>query len=297
MVTGRKTLQPIPFWFGGFSASVATVCTHPLDLVKVRLQTTQGKRVGMVGTLVRVGKHEGLLALFSGLSASLLRQVTYSTVRFGTYDYLKHRMTGGMDEKLPFYKMIIAATVAGLVGGGFGNPADIINVRMQNDGQLPASQRRNYKHAIDGLVRISREEGVATLFRGIVPNMNRAVLMTCSQLTSYDTFKHMLLATPYFGESIYTHFTASLMAGIVATTICSPVDVIKTRIMNSSKGGQYTSAMDALVKTVRYEGVTALFKGWLPSFSRLGPHTILTFMVLEEISHLYRQNLCAKENL
>ncbi|KAJ1657373.1 hypothetical protein IWQ61_003214 [Dispira simplex] len=291
MSKGKST--PVPFWFGGFSASVATVCTHPLDLVKVRLQTNHsGPSRGMFSTLVAVGRHEGLLALFNGLSASLLRQATYSTVRFGVYDIVKHKLTENhpAGEKLPFYKMLIAGSVAGLVGGIFGNPADIVNVRMQNDGQLPVAQRRNYKHAMDGFLRITREEGLISLFRGLGPNTNRAVLMTCSQLASYDGFKQLLLSTPYFQESVITHFSASLLAGVFATTVCSPVDVIKTRIMNSSKGGRYKNALDAFVQTVRHEGVGALFKGWLPSFSRLGPHTIITFMVLERISGLYRQH-------
>ncbi|KAJ1928662.1 hypothetical protein IWQ60_001867 [Tieghemiomyces parasiticus] len=272
----------------GLAASFATVCTHPLDLVKVRLQTQDTKGRGMVRTLLYIGRHEGLLALFNGLSASILRQATYSTVRFGTYDYLKHKFAREDETKTPVYKMLLAASIAGIVGGGFGNPADIVNVRMQNDGQLPAARRRNYKHALDGLLRISREEGVLTLFRGLGPNMNRAVLMTCSQLASYDFIKQYLVSTPYFDEAATTtHFAASVLAGVFATTVCSPVDVIKTRIMNSSRDGRYRGAIDALVQTVRHEGSMALFKGWLPSFSRLGPHTIITFMVLEKLTNSY----------
>jgi dicarboxylate transporter 10 len=37
--------------------------------------------------------------------------------------------------------------------------ADLVNVRMQNDCKLSKDKRRNYKHAIDGTVRIYRENG------------------------------------------------------------------------------------------------------------------------------------------
>ena len=47
-----------------------------------------------------------------------------------------------------------------------GAPADLVNVRMQNDCKLPKDKRRNYKHAIDGIVRIVREEGTKKLFNG-----------------------------------------------------------------------------------------------------------------------------------
>ncbi|KAH7880178.1 uncharacterized protein C8R40DRAFT_1084916 [Lentinula edodes] len=54
---------------------------------------------------------------------------------------------------------------------------------------------------------------------------------------SYDFFKASLLATPYFEDNIYCHFTASFAAGTVATTVCSPADVLKSRIMNASGPG------------------------------------------------------------
>ncbi len=47
-----------------------------------------------------------------------------------------------------------------------GAPADLVNVRMQNDFKLSKEQRRNYKHAIDGIVQITREEGPKKLFNG-----------------------------------------------------------------------------------------------------------------------------------
>ena len=89
-----------------------------------------------------------------------------------------------------------------------------------------------------------RDEGVSSLGRGVGPNVFRAILMNASQLASYvaysflsrlvislfcsyDYFKAELLKTKYFDDNIYCHFTASFAAGTVATTVCSPADVIK----------------------------------------------------------------------
>jgi len=163
----------------------------------------------------------------------------------------------------------------------------VVNVRMQNDGSLPPAQQRHYRNALDGLVRIVREEGIATLARGIVPNMNIAILMTTGQLVSYDVFKNLLVKRIGWGENMGTHFGASLLAGLVATTICSPVDVIKTRVMNSSASVESRSALSIFVSTVRNEGPAALFKGWTPAFVRLAPHTIVTFMVFEQFKKLH----------
>ncbi len=57
-----------------------------------------------------------------------------------------------------------------------GAPADVVNVRMQNDCKLPMEQRRNYKHAFNGLIRIYHEEGPRTLFNGIIKLTKKPVL-------------------------------------------------------------------------------------------------------------------------
>lgn len=105
---------------------------------------------------------------------------------------------------------------------------------MQNDLSLPASQRRKYRNALDGLWRMYKEEGLKSWTRGWVPNTLRGVLMTASQMVSYDEFKKALVEKLHMNSTgTETHFLASMLAGLVATTVCSPVDVVKTRIMNA----------------------------------------------------------------
>ncbi|KAK9474244.1 mitochondrial carrier domain-containing protein [Dipodascopsis tothii] len=276
-----------PFWYGG-AASVAAACvTHPLDLAKVRMQTAEVRGRTMIQTFAHIIRNEGFFAIYSGLSASILRQVTYSTTRFGAYEKMKGWATGGHpDVKPPVYLLLPMAMISGWAGGIVGNPADIINVRMQNDRSLPAAQRRNYKNALDGLRRMVVEEGPRSLFRGWVPNTTRGVLMTASQVVSYDEFKKILVSSMHMDEkSTATHFLGSMLAGLVATTVCSPVDVVKTRIMNA-KDKQH-SALTILRDAVRSEGILFAFRGWLPAFVRLGPHTIVTFIVLEQLK-IYR---------
>lgn len=108
--------------------------------------------------------------------------------------------------------MLLCSSIAGALGGACGNPGDVINVRMQNDGQLPPQQRRNYKHAIDGIIRISKEEGTAALFRGVGPNINRAILMTSSQCVSYDMFKAVILNHTPLENGVPVHLLSSVLA-------------------------------------------------------------------------------------
>lgn len=48
----------------------------------------------------------------------------------------------GGAENLSFQSKVLLASAAGAAGGFVGTPADMINVRMQNDIKLPAESRR-----------------------------------------------------------------------------------------------------------------------------------------------------------
>ncbi|KAI9020202.1 mitochondrial carrier domain-containing protein [Phycomyces nitens] len=271
-----------PFYYGGLASCIATAIVHPFDLAKVRLQSAKGaNKASMLNTLSSIARNEGFLGLYNGISASLLRQATYSTVRFGAYDKLKYQFTS-KNEKLTIWKMLLCSSAAGAMGGACGNPGDIINVRMQNDGSLAPNMRRNYKHALDGIVRMTREEGLGSLFRGIGPNMNRAILMTSSQCVSYDVFKDLVLQYTPMKDGLSTHFLSSLLTALVATTICSPVDVVKTRVMGALSSESGISAIGITTQMLKVEGISSFFRGWTPAFVRLGPQTIITFVVMEQ---------------
>ncbi|KAH7017232.1 mitochondrial carrier domain-containing protein [Ilyonectria destructans] len=272
-----------PFWFGGSSSSLAACVTHPLDLIKVRLQTrTPGTPRGMMVTIANIFKTDGILGFYSGISASLLRQMTYSTIRFGIYEEMKQR--AGPSPSFPL--LVAMAASSGFVGGMSGNYADVLNIRMQQDAALPTHQRRNYKHAIDGLIRMTREGGVRSWFKGWLPNCSRAAATTVGQLASYDVAKRLIMEYTPMGDTLPTQLLSSLLAGLTAATVTSPIDVIKTRVMLSTE----KQSILKLIKNIsRTEGAGWMFKGWVPSFLRLGPYTICTFLFLEMHRKAYRK--------
>ncbi|KAM7536263.1 hypothetical protein Aperf_G00000086716 [Anoplocephala perfoliata] len=276
-MTDKKVAKAGYWYFGGIASAMAAACTHPLDLLKVHLQTQQQKEFGMIRMCIRVFKTDGILGLYNGLSASLLRQLTYSMTRFGVYESYKNNC----GHKMSFAESGGIAMFAGFVGGIVGNPGDMVNVRMQNDVKIPVEQRRNYKHAIDGLIRVCREESVGALFNGVSMTATRATFMTFGQLAFYDTFKSMLLSTGFFHDNPVTHFSASIGAASVATCMTQPFDVMKTRLMNAPPG-KYSGLLACGVDVLR-TGPLGFFKGLVPAFIRLGPQTVLTFLFLEQL--------------
>ncbi|KAG5226618.1 Energy production and conversion [Salix suchowensis] len=291
---------------GGVASVIAGASTHPLDLIKVRMQL-QGEshipnlssvqscrppfslsstanislpttleappppRVGPLSIGVRIIQTEGAAALFSGISATLLRQTLYySTTRMGLYDVLKHKWTDPDTNSMPLVTM----------------------VRMQADGRLPIENRRNYKSVVDALSQMSKQEGVASLWRGSSLTVNRAMIVTASQLASYDQAKEMILEKGLLSDGIGTHVAASFVAGFVASVASNPIDVIKTRVMNMKvePGVEppYKGALDCAVKTVKAEGPMALYKGFIPTISRQGPFTVVLFVTLEQVRKLLK---------
>ncbi|KAF7319884.1 hypothetical protein MKEN_00771600 [Mycena kentingensis (nom. inval.)] len=257
-----------PFWLGGIAASMAASVTHPLDFAKVRMQTIEtapGAKKPSILTVLRASIHDsGIRSVYTGLTAAWTRQMSYSLVRIGTYEELKSRLSRN----------------------------DIILVRMTSDGMRPPEQRFRYSNGITGLFSLAKEEGIRGLGRGIGTNTTRAVLMNASQVGSYDFFKSNLLQHSarllnyQLKDNLLLHVLASLMAGTFATTVCSPADVMRTRIMSSSSN---ESLFHVLTTSIREEGPRVLFKGWSPAFVRLGPNTVLLFVFFEQLKKGWKQ--------
>ncbi|KAF8630207.1 hypothetical protein AX15_003057 [Amanita polypyramis BW_CC] len=226
----------------------------------------------------------GFRSLYTGLSASLLRQMSYSLVRIGSYEKLKVKMSH--TDKPRAMHLFLAASFAGGLGGIAGNPADIVLVRMTSDSVRPIEKRYNYRNAIVGLVRLVKEEGPKGLCRGLGTNISRAILMNASQFGSYDFFKSTLLHRRVhiidyqFRDSFLLHVVSSCLSGTFATTVCSPVDVIRSRVMASSSDATFVKVV---LQSFREEGPRFLFKGWTPAFIRLGPNTVFLFVFLEQL--------------
>ncbi|CAM1502622.1 Fc.00g073980.m01.CDS01 [Cosmosporella sp. VM-42] len=280
---GAQDKHREPFWLGGAAACMAVCFTHPLDQTKYRMQVLKSK-TSMLSSVYRFAARDGISSLWTGLSASILRQGTYSTARFGIHSYLSSkilRWTG--NEKLPLSLNIACAGIAGGIAGVVGNPAEVVLVRMCADGAKAPLERFGYSNAVDGLVRVSRQEGVRTFGKGISANMARSILMNVSQIATYSTAKTYLTGPAGLDDNVGTHAVASFAAGTVATTVCAPVDVLKSRLQASvgRKG-----LIQVLRSGLREEGPQFLFRGWTPAWLRLTPHTILTFVFMEKLRQL-----------
>ena len=135
--TGIKgwALQLLP---GGLAGAVAQSIVQPVETLKVRLQAeSAGSAPPRYGSMANAFKlvtaEEGFLALWKGMAPSALRELSYSTLRFGLYKPIKKALGAGSPRDTPLWKMMAAGGAAGGVASFIANPTDLLKTRMQAD--------------------------------------------------------------------------------------------------------------------------------------------------------------------
>ena len=135
---------------------------------------------------------------------------------------------------------------------------------------------------IGALYDLYQERG---MFNGLVPSTMRGACISVGEIATYDQAKEMLKASKVVHEEgPVLHITASLITGLVATTVAAPFDLLKTRAMNAS--------VDSIKKQISFtniitnEGIMTLYRGWLPAYLRLGPHALLCFPLFEKFRQI-----------
>ncbi|TVY75833.1 putative mitochondrial 2-oxoglutarate/malate carrier protein [Lachnellula suecica] len=285
----NPVLKPaLPFLVGGTSGIVATICIQPIDMVKVRIQLSEGNPTPV--TVLRQVISEGrVLDLYNGLSAGILRQVIYGTARLGLFftfeDLLKQRAEKN-GTSYGFFQRATAGLTAGGLAATIGNPAEVALIRMQSDGMRPANQRANYRSAFHALSSITRQEGVKALWSGSYPTVIRAMALNFGQLAFFSESKHQLAK---IGASEQTQtVAASGIAGFFAAFFSLPFDFVKSRLQSQHKSAdgsvRYKGMVDCFTTVAKEEGVLRFYRGFGTFFMRLAPHTVISLIVADNLN-------------
>ena len=148
------------------------------------------------------------------------------------------------------------------IGITVASPADVVKIRLQAQGRAPPSVSRLYTGVLNAYSTIAKQEGIKGLWTGYVPNLVRNSVISAAELATFDQVKESLLRRG-FENDWRSQLFAGLSAGFVATIIGSPVDVVKTRVMNARTVNgvrEFSGAIDCAVKILRNEGPTGFYK-------------------------------------
>lgn len=168
------------FALSGAAACAAETVTYPLDFLKSRMQLNHAASPpGLAVTAATVIRHEGVAALYTGLPPALLRHLPYTGIRVVLFEQLRAwGCSRQPDGQLPLALTMAAGLTAGAVGQLAATPADLLKVRLVADPQRPSLSQ--------AWSNIVRAEGVAGLWQGSLPAVQRAALVNLGELATYD---------------------------------------------------------------------------------------------------------------
>ena len=285
------------------ASCIAETVTYPFDITKTRLQVAGergsgsaaqvGVRRGLVGTMAGIVREEGLRQLYRGLPPACLRHCVYSGIRVSAYEVLREFVfKKNVDGSFSLWKGALAGMSAGAIGQFVATPTDLVKVQMQIEGRrIARGEPPRYRGTLDAFTTLARQGGVRALYMGWGPAVQRAMLVQLGDLTAYDQAKQFWQRDMGLADGPVLHACSSAVAGLVAATMGAPADVIKTRVMNQpldeyGRGTIYKSTLDCARQTVKNEGLTALYKGWLPTWMRMAPWSLAFFLSFEQLRRL-----------
>ncbi|KAG5970855.1 hypothetical protein E4U55_001429 [Claviceps digitariae] len=153
---------------GASAGGCQVVFTNPLEIVKIRLQVQGEVAKTVEGTPKRsamwIVRNLGLVGLYKGASACLLRDVPFSAIYFPTYSHLKRDFFGeSPTKKLGILQLLTAGAIAGMPAAYLTTPCDVIKTRLQVEARKGEATYTGLRHAAQ---TIWKEEGFRAFFKG-----------------------------------------------------------------------------------------------------------------------------------
>jgi solute carrier family 25 protein 34/35 len=264
------------FVCGAAAASTAVTLTNPLEVIRTLFQLRHELQSGPVQpfNLLHHVRREGITSLQRGLSAALPYQFVMNGVRLGLFEWLS--------KSRGAFGVVSAGAVSGALGALLSSPFNLIKTRLQSATSTfkDAGDQHHYRSVLDAAKKIVRSKGILGLWDGAGASVLRTSVGSAVQLSSY-TFCKRHLSTEY---TIVPSATSSLFT-IIAM---NPFDVVMTRMYNQS-GLRYSSVFDCFRQIVQCEGIKGLYKGFIPNYIRVGPHTILTLIFYENLKIIVKR--------
>lgn len=306
---------PVP-WLHGIagisSGAISMSLFYPLDMLRTRMHTIDGKR--RLNTIAEICKQEGVKGMYRGVGVA----VGSHSIGWGMYLSLFKTCqnqtvawNGGASTGGDFMSACVAATITATTV----TPLNLLKVRTQ----LAKSGRREMppKGVVRGLKHIARTEGFATLFNGLGPQILLSSHTTI-QVALYECIKREVWGKGRIGRAggdssssssttsstddsaastttdipLYGVALASGFSKAVASAICNPLEVVRTRTQDQKSRGRLDyKSMGVAFKTLwREEGLKGMYRGVIVNMCRVVPTTVVAFVLYESFIKVFHPN-------
>ncbi|KAH1004243.1 ADP,ATP carrier protein 1 [Dendroctonus ponderosae] len=170
-----------------------------------------------------------------------------------------------------FIKDFLAGGISAAVAKTAVAPIERVKLLLQvQEVSKQITQEQRYKGMIDCFVRIPREQGFASYWRGNWANVIRYFPTQALNFAFKDTYKKVFLDGVNKNTQFWRYFAGNLASGGAAgaTSLCFvyPLDYARTRlgadVGKNVAERQYHGMVDCIVKTFKSDGLIGLYRGF-----------------------------------
>ncbi|TRY58168.1 hypothetical protein DNTS_007129 [Danionella cerebrum] len=305
----QQTISPVKNFIAGGLGGVCLVSVgHPLDTVKVRLQTQPKPLPGgsplYAGTFDCFRKtlaREGMRGLYKGMAAPVAGVTPMFAVCFFGFGLGKKLQQKSPEDALTYPQLFAAGMLSGVFTTSIMAPGERIKCLLQI--QAAAGGQPKYAGPMDCGKQLYRQNGIRGLYKGTALTLMRDVPASGMYFMTYERLKNAL--TPEGKSpselSVPSVLFAGGMAGICNWAVATPPDVLKSRFQTAPEGRYPNGFRDVLRELIREEGVRSLYKGFSAVMLRAFPANAACFLGFElgmkEVTNPYRLPLNINELL
>jgi len=287
------------FVAGWVSGCAGVLVSHPLDTVKVRLQTQgvsgiQQKYNGTWHCLTEIVRKEKVRGLFKGMSSPLLGTALWNAVIFGTYGNTIHWLAGdNVKEQHRMSNVVFASLASGFTQTFVITPLELTKTRLQIQS---SSENKIYNGLLDCTRKIYRQHGFFGLFKGFNATFIRDTIGFTAFFGIFEQFSRWLSneQPPYNDITILGHVMAGGLTGAISWGCAFPADVIKCRLQVDYEG-RYSGFLDCARKSYREEGSALFRRGFWPCVLRGFPMNAAIFSIYHYMIRVYEEHDIAEK--
>lgn len=183
-------------------------------------------------------------------------------------------MSAKENDPWSFLKDFMAGGVSAAVAKTAVAPIERVKLLLQvQHTSKQISKEKQYKGMIDCFVRIPREQGFRSYWRGNFANVIRYFPTQALNFAFKDKYKAIFMGGVNKKQQFWRYFFGSLASGGAAgaSSLCFvyPLDYARTRLgADVGKGAgqrEYTGLVDCIRKTFKTDGLTGLYRGFIVS--------------------------------
>jgi len=163
-------------------------------------------------------------------------------------------------KKTNMFEDFMLGGVAAAVSKTIAAPIERIKLLLQNQGESAAAKAAGeYKGIMDCLVRIPKEQGVMSFWRGNAANVVRYFPTQALNFMFKDKYKRMfkVAKTAPFHMRLGSNVAAGGAAGATSLLFVYPLDFARTRLavdVGSGSAREFNGLFDTVIKTVKTGG-------------------------------------------